>query len=737
MGNAQEVTMRVSKDDIEGRIREILDRLTLDQKIGQLNQVQPAGPNVVDELADGIRTGRIGSVINVVDPEAIKAMQYIAVHESDHGIPLLIGRDVIHGYHTIAPLPIGQGASWNPDLTRDCARLAAQEASAYGVNWTFAPMIDITRDPRWGRIAEGFGEDPYLTGVMGAAMVEGFQNSPNGSADTLVACAKHFAGYGASEAGRDYNTTNIPENEMRNIHLPPFLKALEAGAGTFMTSFSDIDGIPATASDFLLDQVLRKEWRFDGAVISDWDAIHQLVIHGLCENDVEASYLAAQAGVEIDMISGAYERHLRELVEDGRVSMERIDTLVGNVLRVKIRAGLMDRDLMELPEEPARMNSLNLVRQAAEESLVLLRNEGGVLPLNADKIKRLAVIGPLADEASEQLGTWVFDADPERSVTPLNALHSMLSRNVKLDYVRALETTRSRDASGFADALKAAKAAEAVLLFIGEEAILSGEAHCRADITLPGVQEDLVRELRAAGKPVIGVIMAGRPLALGDVIDDFDALIYAWHPGSMAGPAIADVLFGRVVPSGKLPVSFPVMSGQVPIYYGHKQTGRPASADTVIHIDDIPSGASQTSLGMTTFHLDAGYKPLFPFGFGLSYTDFAYDQLVVERNSISMGESLNARVTLTNTGDREGTEIVQLYIRDRFGSVTRPVRELKGFKRVTLKPGESCEVAFELTTQDLGFYRRDGSFAAEIGDFDLWIGPSSASGLHASFRLNA
>ncbi|MBR9825292.1 MAG: glycosyl hydrolase [Alphaproteobacteria bacterium] len=737
MGKAREINATQDKQTIETRVRALLERMSLEEKVGQLNQVQATGPNVVEDLAPAIRAGRVGSVINVVDPEAVKALQYIAINESEQGIPLLICRDVIHGYKTVAPLPIGQAASWNPDLVRDCARIAAEEASADGINWTFAPMIDIARDPRWGRIAESLGEDPYLTGVLGAAMVDGFQNSANGGADTLVACAKHFAGYGASEAGRDYNTTNIPENELRNVYLPPFHAALKAGVETFMTSFSDIDGIPATASDFLLDQVLRREWSFDGAVVSDWDAIHQLVIHGLCENDIEASYLAAQAGVEIDMISSAYERHLPELVEQGRLSMDRIDTLVGNVLRVKIRAGLMDRDVMALPEEPARMKGLNLVREAAQQSLVLLKNERATLPLDVETLKRVAVVGPLAHEPAEQLGTWVFDGDAERSVTPLMALESMLAGQVEVEHVRALETTRSKDRSGFEPAMHAAQAADAVLLFLGEEAILSGEAHCRADISLPGVQAELVRHLRAAGKPVIGVLMAGRPLALGSIIDQFDALIYAWHPGTMAGPAIVDVLFGRASPSGKLPVSFPVMSGQVPIYYAHKQTGRPASPETVIHIDDIPSGATQTSLGMTTFHLDAGYKPLFPFGFGLSYTHFDYSDLTLDKAQILMGERVRAEVTLQNSGDRSGTEIVQLYIRDRFGSVTRPVRELKGFQRVSLEPGESQRIAFELSTDDLAFYRRDGSFGAEVGDFDLWIGPSSTDGLHASFRINA
>jgi len=737
MSSARDMNSLGKAQDVETRIGSLLEVMSIEEKVGQLNQVQCTGPNVVEDLAHGIRSGRVGSVINVVDPDAINAMQHIAIHESRHGIPLLIGRDVIHGFKTVAPLPLGQAASWNPGLVRECARVSAQEATAYGINWTFAPMIDIARDPRWGRVAESLGEDPFLASALGAAMVVGFQESANGEADTLIACAKHFAGYGASEAGRDYNTTNLPLNEMRNVYLPPFKAAREAGVATFMTSFSDIDGIPATASDFLLDEVLRQEWGFDGAVVSDWDAIHQLCVHGLCENDVEATYLAARAGVDIDMISGVYERHIPELVASERLPMERLDTLVGNVLRVKIQAGLMDRDVTVLPEEPARMSGLALVREAAAQSLVLLRNENAVLPLDATRLDRLAVIGPLADEPAEQLGTWVFDGDPARSVTPLAALHAMLEGEVEIDHVRALETTRSRDRSQFDAAFAAAQSADMAIFFIGEEAILSGEAHSRADITLPGVQADLVRHVRGAGKPVIGVILAGRPLAMGDIADQFDALIYAWHPGSMGGPAIADTLFGRCVPSGKLPVSFPTMSGQVPIYYAHKQTGRPATPETVIHIDDIPSGAEQTSLGMTTFHLDAGYLPLYPFGFGLSYTTFDYADLSIDRHHVPLGGRVVVEASITNTGDRAGTEIVQLYVRDRFGSLTRPVRELKGFERIHLEPGQSHRVRFELHTDELAFYGRDGAFAAEPGDFDVWVAPSSVGGLHTHFAITA
>lgn len=721
---------------IEERIRNLLAEMTLEEKAGQLNQVQWNGWEAFDALADDVRAGRVGSVINLVDRAAVDALQTIARQESRHGIPLLIGRDVIHGFHTVMPLPLAQAASWNPDLVRDCARISAQEAAVTGVNWTFAPMIDVSRDPRWGRVAESFGEDPYLTSVMGAAMIDGYQTSDPAAADTLLACAKHFAGYGASEGGRDYNSTNIPPNEMRNVHLPPFKAAVEAGAATFMTSFGDIDGVPASGNEWLLTDVLREEWSFDGMVVSDWESITQLCTHGMCEDEVDAALVAAEAGVDMDMVSGVYSAHLPHLCESGEISMDRIDQLVGNILRTKIRAGLIDGDrLDQQSEEPARLTALAVARQAATESCVLLRNEMDTLPLSSDQISSLAVIGPMANEPAEQMGTWVFDGKSERSVTPLDAITSVLEGQAEVDFEPGLETTRSHDKTHFARAIEAAASCDVAVLFIGEEAILSGEAHCRADITLPGAQADLVRAIRQTGKPVIGVIMAGRPLALGDVIEEFDALVYAWHGGSMSGPALADLLFGRAVPSGKLPVTFPKVSGQVPIYYGHKNTGRPPEADTVIHIDDIEKGAPQTSLGMTSFLLDAGYEPLFPFGFGLSYTKFAYSDLHIDRHEMSEKEMAIVTATVTNTGTRTASEITQLYIRDRVARITRPVRELKAFRRQELAPGESVQVEFRLSVNELAYYHRDGSFQAEPGDFDIWVGGDSRADLHTSLRL--
>lgn len=723
---------------LDERVNDLLARMTLNEKIGQLNQLDASGDDVVARLAEGIRSGTVGSVINQVDLDTTTALQEIAIEQSRLGIPLLVGRDVIHGFQTVMPLPLAQAASWNPDLVRNCARVAAREASAAGVNWTFAPMVDICRDPRWGRIAECLGEDPFLAGVLGAAMVEGFQGDDLAAPDSIAACAKHFAGYGASESGRDYNTTNIPENELRNVHLPPFKAALDAGVVSFMASFSDIDGVPATANTFLMQQILRDEWKFDGLLVSDWESIRQLSVHGLTEDDRDAAGQAASAGVDVDMVSGVYSDHLAGLVQSGEIDLEQVDAMVRNVLRTKFRLGLFDNPYRQPAAAGRRTQAeaLDLARDAARQSIVMLKNTNAVLPLDPGSIKSLALVGPLADAPYEQLGTWIFDGDPGLSVTPKAAIEAMAGNAIRIHHVAALENSRSRNSDAFDDAVAAAAASDVVLLFLGEESILSGEAHCRADINLPGAQGELARRLRQTGKPIIAVILAGRPLTLADIADEFDAILYAWHPGSMAGPAIADLLFGLVSPSAKLPVSFPKMVGQIPVYYGHKNTGRPPTAGSMVHIDDIPTAATQTSFGMTAFHLDAGFEPLYPFGFGLSYGRFGYRNLKLDRDSIRMGEAVRVTVELSNSGGMAADEIVQLYIRDRVGSVTRPVRELKKFDRVHLAVGQTEVVVFELHTDDLAFWRRNGSHGAEPGMFDIWVGGDSNAQLHAEFRVS-
>lgn len=723
--------------EIETKIQELLERMTLEEKIGQMNQQDVTGDAISDDMRTTVRDGRIGSVINQSNLDVGNELQRIAREESRLGIPLLAARDVIHGFKTVFPIPLGQAASWNPDVVRDGARVAALEARQNGINWTFAPMIDISRDPRWGRIAESLGEDPHLTAELGVAMVEGFQGEDLADPGSIAACAKHFAGYGASECGRDYNTTNIPMNELRNIYLPPFQAAANAGVATFMSSFGDIDGVPATANDFLMRQVLREEWQFDGLTVSDWDSVRQLSVHGITANDRDSAYQAARAGIDMEMAGTAYLDHLANLVRDGLVEEQNIDAMVANILRLKFRLGLFENPYTDADAYPgyATPSALESAKQAATESAVLLKNDNYTLPLDAGTLKNIAVIGPMADVPYEQLGTWIFDGDPDLSVTPLQAIRDQFGDQIDVHFAPALECTRSREWSRLSAAIEAAQKSDVALLFVGEESILSGEAHSRADINLPGAQANLIRLIKQTGTPVVVIIMAGRPLTLENIIHDADAILYAWHPGTMAGPALRNLLFGISVPSGKLPVSFPKAVGQIPMYYNHKNTGRPPEPDSVIHIDDIEIGARQTSLGMTAFHLDAGYKPLYPFGYGLSYTEFVYANLKIDKNVIRIGDTLRASAKLTNTGTRQATEVVQLYVRDLVGSVTRPVKELKGFQRVTLTPGESKTVSFDLPCDALAFHRRDKSFGVEAGEFHLWIGGSSDEGLMSTFRL--
>ena len=633
---------------IEKRVTTLLEQMTLAEKIGQMSQRNGSDGSAPDYLGDALRAGRVGSVINADDVDVINELQRIAIEDSRLGIPLLIGRDVIHGFKTIMPIPLGQAASWNPDVVRDGASIAAKEAAANGINWTFAPMIDITRDPRWGRIAESLGEDPFLASELAVAMVQGFQGDDLAANSTIAATAKHFAGYGASESGKDYNTTNIPENELRNVHLKTFHAAVNAGVATLMTSFSDLDGIPATANQFLLQQVLRDEWQFDGFVVSDWDSIRQLSIHGLTENDRESAFEAVTAGVNMEMHGDAYSNHLEDLVNDGHVSLARVDEMVASILRTKFQLGLFESPYVDTAETPNGNDALAVAKRAAVESVVLLKNDAAVLPLSADTIKSIAVIGPLADAPYEQLGTWIFDGDPALSVTGLQAIRDFVGDDVKVTYERAMQTSRSRETAAFGKAVEIARDADVAVLFLGEEAILSGEAHSRANIDLPGAQAELVRQVRATGTPVVAVIMAGRPLTLLNIIDELDAILFAWHPGTMGGPAIADLLFGVELPSGKLPVSFPRLVGQVPIYYAYKNTGKPPSPETVVLIDDIDARAPQLSTGMTAYHLDAGYTPLFPFGFGLSYTEFTYENIRVSKDEIELGDTVTVSAKLTN-----------------------------------------------------------------------------------------
>lgn len=721
---------------VAGRARALLARMTREEKIGQLQMLQAGGGHVPDSLRVAVREGRVGSVLNEVHRGTVNELQRIAVEESRLGIPLLVGRDVIHGFHTVFPIPLGQAATWNPALVERAARIAALEAAAHGVNWTFSPMLDVGRDPRWGRVAEGYGEDPLLISAIGSATVRGYQGGDLSAPGHIAACAKHFAGYGASESGRDYNSTNIPINELRNVHLPPFAAAVRAGCASVMTSFSDIDGIPATASEFLLRTVLRDEWQFDGVVVSDWESVRQLAVHGFTEGDRESALAAAAAGVDVEMASTAYAEHLGQLVQEGHVPQERLDALVLNVLTLKLRLGLFERPFVESDQYPASGAPAHLraARSAATESVVLLKNAAGLLPLAPTHLRKVAVVGPLADDPHEQLGTWIFDGDASLSEPLLPALRAALPE-AEIVYARGVPNTRVDDRSLIADAVAAAAGADVAILVLGEEAILSGEAHCRASISLPGAQRALIDAVAATGTPIVLVVMAGRALALEEVVPQVHALLYAWHPGCQGGPALVDLLLGRAAPSGRLPVSLPRVTGQVPIYYAHKQTGKPPTPDTVVRMQDIPARASQLSIGNTSFHLDVAPSPLFAFGYGLTYTGFRYDHPRASSNTLRRDGALTITVDVSNIGPRAGTEVVQLYVRDPVASLTRPVRELKAFARVTLEPGERHSVSFTLRADDLAFHTRSGQRAAEAGQFHAWVGGSSDADLRIDFTL--
>lgn len=716
---------------IEKKVERLLGEMTLEEKIGQMNQLSPWD---YEDLAEKVRRGEVGSILNCTDPEQVNRIQRVAVEESRLGIPLIVARDVIHGYRTIFPIPLGQAASFNPELVERGARVAAVEASADGIRWTFAPMIDVSRDPRWGRIAESLGEDPYLTSVLGAAMIRGFQGDSLNDPASVAACAKHFVAYGASEGGRDYNSTYIPERQLRNVYLPPFKAAKDAGCATFMTSFNDNDGIPSTANSFVLRDILRDEWGFDGMVVSDWTSVTEMISHGFCVDAKDAAEKAVNAGVDMDMVSEAYIGNLVRSVEEGRVSMQVIDDAVRNILRLKFRMGLFDNPYVDtslhVDYAPAHLDA---AREAVEQSVILLKNDAGTLPLGKG-IRTVAVVGPMADAPYEQMGTWTFDGERQHTVTPLAALRQMYGDRVRIIYEPALAYTRDKSQAGIARAVNAARRADVVIAFVGEEAILSGEAHSLADVELQGAQRQLLKAIAGTGRPLVTVVMAGRPLVLTEEAEVSDALLFSFHPGTMGGPAIADILFGKVNPSGRTPVTFPRMTGQVPVYYAQNSTGRPAHPDEML-IDEIPVEAGQTSVGCRSFYLDAGSTPLFPFGYGLSYTTFEYSDLRLSSDTYGADDEISLTFDLRNSGGCDGTEVVQVYVRDLVGSITRPVRELKGFRRIFLRSGESQEVTFTIPVRDLAFWGIDMTYGVEPGQFTLWVGPDSASGLSADFTV--
>lgn len=723
-----------NKDKItEGKVESLLSKMTLEEKIGQMNQISSYGN--IEDMSVLIKKGEVGSILNEVDPVRVNALQRVAVEESRLGIPLLIARDVIHGFKTIFPIPLGQAASFDPSVAEEGARVAAIEAASVGVRWTFSPMIDVARDPRWGRMAEGCGEDTYLTSVMGVAMIKGYQGDSLNNPTSIAACPKHFVGYGAAEGGRDYNSTFIPERRLRNVYLPPFEEAAKAGAATFMTSFNDNDGVPSTANEFILKDILRKEWGFDGLVVTDWASAKEMIAHGFVADDAEAAMKSINAGVDMEMVSYTFMNTLPQLIKEGKVKESSIDDAVRNILRVKYRLGLFDNPYVD-EKQPSVMYAkahLEAAKRAAEESAILLKNDNEVLPLK-ENVHTVAIIGPMADAPYEQMGTWVFDGEKSHTQTPLNAIKAMYGDKVQVIYEPGLAYSRDKNVSGIVKAVSAATRADVVLAFVGEEAILSGEAHCLADLHLQGAQSELIEALAKTGKPLVTVVMAGRPLTIGKEAEVSDAVLYSFHPGTMGGPAIADLLFGKAVPSGKTPVTFPKEVGQIPVYYSHNNTGRPATRNEVL-IDDIEVEAGQTSLGCTSFYMDAGFDPLYPFGYGLSYTTFQYGEPQLSAKELSANDVLTVTFDLKNTGKYEGMEIVQLYVQDKFASVTRPVKELKRFERISLKPGETKQVTFTLPIEELAFWNIDMKKVVEPGDFVLWVAPNSVDGNSIEFKV--
>ena len=727
-------------ENIEARVSALLARMTLEEKIGQMSQSTSMKTPLSDAIKDEIRHGRWGSFLNAGSPRDRAEAQRIARKESRLGIPLLFGRDVIHGYRTIFPIPLGQSASWDAELIGQAARVAAEEASAEGVRWTFAPMIDITRDPRWGRVAEGLGEDPYLAGVLGAAMVRGFQTNSLSSSDAIAACAKHYVGYGAAEAGREYNSAWIPENLLREVYLPPFRAARDAGVATFMPGFNALNGVPATGNPFTLREILRREWQFQGMVVSDYTAIPEMMQHGYAADAADAARKAVLAGVDMEMVSTTYFDHLKSLVGTGAVSRDAIDAAVRDILRLKFELGLFDQKMFDekIPDDespdaqaarPLAPAALLTAKKLATESVVLLKNDGGVLPLSKS-VRTVAVIGPLADSPVDQMGTWSMDGVAGDVQTPLRALREKLG-DARVLYAPGLKNSRDLRTDGFKDAFEKARQADVVLLFLGEEQILSGEAHSRAFLDLPGAQQALVEEMAKAGRPIVSVILAGRPLTFHQAAQLSNAILYAWHPGTMGGPAIADLLFGDANPSGKLAITFPRTVGQVPIYYDHLPTGRPASDKEL----GIPLGDPVNPVGYTSKYVDVDFTPEYPFGYGLSYSAFQYSNARVSDSKLRRGAFLTAAAEVTNTGNREADEIVQFYIHQDVASVSRPVRELKGARRVHLKPGERVTVQFSITTGDLAFYNQRMQLVTEPGTFHFWIAPDSTRGVEGAFNV--
>jgi beta-glucosidase len=703
----------------------LLARMTLEEKLGQLTQLPgrwgDTGPRVSEGGEDEIRNGHVGSFLGVFGAAYTRQMQEIAL-QSRLKVPLLFAHDVIHGFRTIFPVSIAEAASWDPQAVEQAARIAATEATAAGLHWTFAPMVDIARDARWGRIVEGAGEDPYLGSIMAAARVRGFQGTDLSAPNTMLATAKHFVGYGAAEGGRDYNVADISEATLRDVYLPPFHAAIDAGARSVMGAFNEIAGVPMHASERLIDGLLRAEWGWNGLLVSDWTGVLELIPHGVAADSAAAGALALRAGVDVDMVSRIYFRKLPPLVRSGRVTTRDVDAATRRVLRAKYDLGLFEDPYRYSDTARERRTLLaaehrTAARDLARKSIVLLKNEGRALPLSRS-LGTIAVIGSLATDGRSTIGNWAAAGRAEEAVTVLDGIRRAVSSGTRVVYARGADSATA-DTSGFAEAVRVAREADAVVLVVGEHQEQSAEANNRAFLGLPGAQEGLVRAVQATGKPVVVVLMGGRPLAIASIAETVPAIMHAWYLGTEMGNAVADVLFGDANPSGKLPVTMPRTVGQMPLYYNHKNTGRPPVANQKY----------------TSKYIDVPWTPLYPFGHGLSYTTFAYRNLRLSSSTMRPGDTLVVSVDVTNTGDRAGDEVVQLYIRDEVGSVTRPVKELRGFRRITVRPGETQSVSFTLGAPDLAFHDSALDLVVEPGFFRVFVGTSSERVEEARFEL--
>ena len=718
-----------SEIDIHRKVDSIMSLMTLNEKIGQTimysGDWNNTGPYVTSDNMKFIKEGNLGSMLNVYTSKGTKELQKIAVEQTRLGIPLLFGYDVIHGFKTIFPINLGIASSWDLEGVEEVARISAEEASASGVHWTFAPMIDIARDPRWGRISEGSGEDVFLTSKIAKAYVKGFQGDSLSNNNTILACAKHFIGYGAAQAGRDYHTVSMGDNELRNVYMPPFKAAIDSGVETFMTAFNELNGIPATANEYIFKDILRDEWGFNGFVVTDYTAINELVNHGYAENEKHAAELAINSGIDMDMMSGAYRRFLKELIIEGKVDETLVNEACRKILLAKFKLGLFDDPYKYSNEQREKEiiyhpEFLESARKIASKSSVLLKNINKTLPLN--KKQTIALIGPLVKDKKSIIGSWAAAGDRNgKAISIFQGIKEYLDDS-NIMFAQGCDI-ESNDYSGFNEAINIAKKADKIIMVLGEDYNMSGEAASKTSIKLPGIQTELIKIIKdeLPNKEIILILMNGRPLDL--TIEDSlaDAILEVWYPGTSGGLGVADILFGKYNPSAKLPVTFPRNLGQVPIYYNQKNTGRPISKENPT--EDYKSN-----------YIDSPNSPLYPFGHGLSYTTFKYSEIELSNDKVRESEVLKASSTITNTGNFDGHEVVQLYIRDKVGSITRPVKELKDFKKIFLKKGESKTVIFEISNNDLKFYN-NGKLVLESGEFEIGISPSSDFEFNKSFNL--